>query len=135
MVPQSKHTKGEFIMNRNDQSFVAQKIREQYVEKGHTPADELRELDSRVKRPVTVFGYTFGSISAIIMGGGMSLVMTDLAATLGMGDGLIPGIIIGIIGLIAAIVNYPICKLLLGKRKKKYAKEVLALSDEILKNQ
>ena len=66
-------------MNRNDQDFLVQKIRTQYTEKEHTGLDELKELDTKVKRPANVFAYIFGSISAIIMGAGMSLVMTDIA--------------------------------------------------------
>ena len=73
-------------MNRNDQQFMAQKIRTQYVEKQSTELDELRALDAKVKRPANVFAYTFGSISAIVMGSGMSLVMTDIGQILGIGS-------------------------------------------------
>ena len=65
-------------MNKNDQEFLVQKIRSQYTEKESTELDALRELDAKVKRPANVFAYVFGSISAIIMGVGMSLVMTDI---------------------------------------------------------
>ena len=71
-------------MNRNDQEFLVQKIRTQYTEKEHTQLDELKELDAKVKRPANVFAYIFGSVSAIIMGSGMSLVMTDIGATIGV---------------------------------------------------
>ena len=60
-------------MNKNDQQFMAQKIRAQYMEKTPSELDALRKLDSKVKRPVNVFAYIFGSVSAIIMGAGMSL--------------------------------------------------------------
>ena len=68
-------------MNKNDREFLVQKIRSQYTEKESTELDALRELDAKVKRPANVFAYVFGSISAIIMGAGMSLVMTDIGAT------------------------------------------------------
>ena len=64
-------------MNRNDQEFLVQKIRTQYTEKEHTGLDELKELDTKVKRPANVFAYIFGSIGAVVMGSGMSLVMTE----------------------------------------------------------
>ena len=54
-------------MNRNDQQFIAQKIRTQYMEKTPSELDALRELDSKVKRPANVFAYTFGSVSAVVM--------------------------------------------------------------------
>lgn len=66
-------------MNKNDQEFLVQKIRSQYTEKESTELDALRALDTKVKRPANVFAYMFGSVSAIIMGAGMSLVMTDIS--------------------------------------------------------
>ena len=121
------------FMNRNDQDFLVQKIRTQYTEKEHTGLDELKELDSKVKRPANVFAYIFGSISAIIMGAGMSLVMTDIAETVGIADPMLYGIIIGIVGLFMVIINYPIYKGILGRRRKKYADKIIELSDKIMK--
>ena len=120
-------------MNKNDQDFLVQKIRTQYTEKEHTGLDELKELDTKVKRPANVFAYVFGSISAIIMGSGMSLVMTDIGTTVGISDPMLPGIVIGIAGMFIAIINYPIYKGILGSRRKKYADKIIALSDKIMK--
>ena len=120
-------------MNKNDQQFMAEKISTQYMEKQSTELDSLRELDAKVKTPANVFAYTFGSISAIVMGGGMSLIMTDIAEKIGItGDPMVPGIIIGIIGMVLALINYPIYKSILNARKKKYAPEILALSEKIM---
>ena len=119
-------------MNKNDQQFMAQKIRAQYMEKTPSELDALRELDTKVKRPANVFGYVFGSISAIIMGTGMSLVMTDIGAAVGITDAMIPGIAIGVVGLGMALITYPVYKSILNARKKKYGDEILKLSDEIM---
>ena len=123
-------------MNKNDQQFIAQKIRTQYMEKEEksTDLDKLKALDSKVKRPANIFGYTFGTISARIMGSGMSLVMTDIGEKLGLGDMMVPGIVIGVVGMIMALVNYPIYKKLLGTRKQKYSKEIIELSEKIIEN-
>ena len=118
-------------MNKNDQQFIAQKIRTQYMEKQSTELDALRELDAKVKRPANVFAYVYGSISAIVMGAGMSLVMTDIASMLGLGDMMIPGIAIGVVGLGMVLITYPIYKGILNSRKKKYGAEILALSEKI----
>ena len=120
-------------MTNNSQNFMVEKIRTQYMEKESTELDALRELDAKVKRPANVFAYLFGSISAIIMGSGMSLVMTDIGATLGLESTMMPGVIIGVIGMLMAILNYPIYKKILGSRRKKYADQVIALSNQILK--
>ena len=119
-------------MNRNDQQFMAQKIRAQYMEKTPSELDALRELDAKVKRPANVFAYIFGSISAIVMGAGMSLVMTDIGATIGITSALVPGIAIGVVGLCMALLTYPIYKGILNSRKKKYAKDIIELSDKIV---
>ena len=121
-------------MNSNSQNFMVEKIRTQYIEKENTELDALRELDAKVKRPANVFGYMFGSIGAIIMGSGMSLVMTDIGTTFGMEDTMFPGIVIGVVGMLMAIINYPIYKKILGSRRKKYADRIIALSNKIMKN-
>ena len=119
-------------MNRNDKSFMVEKIRTKYVEKKDSSLDELRKLDKKVKTPAEVFAYIFGSISALIMGAGMSLVMTDVATLLGLGDMTVLGIAVGVVGMVLAIVNYPIYKGILTSRKNKYADKILALSNKIL---
>ncbi len=119
-------------MNKNDQEFLVQKIRTQYTEKQATELDALRELDAKVKRPANVFAYTFGTISAIIMGAGMSLVMTDIGATVGVAEPMLPGIVIGVVGMAMAILNYPMHKGILNSRKKKYAEQIMKLSDKIM---
>lgn len=121
-------------MNTNDQKFMAQKIRTQYMEKQSTELDELRALDAKVKRPANIFAHTFGCISALIMGTGMSFVMTDFGTVLGFGDSMVPGIAIGVIGMLMAIANYPMYKRILNSRKNKYADEILAISEKIMEN-
>ncbi len=119
-------------MNQNEQK-TAEKIRAHYTEKEATDLDALRELDAKVKRPANVFAYIFGSISAVIMGAGMSLIMTDVATMIDLGrDPMIPGIVIGVVGMLMALINYPIYKGILKSRKKKHATEILRLSDKIM---
>ena len=120
-------------MSNNDQEFLVQKIRTQYTEKQHTELDALKELDAKVKRPANVFAYTYGSIGAVVMGAGMSLVMTDIAQTVGIANPMLYGIIIGVIGMGMALSTYPIYKKMLNARKRKYAPEILKLSEKIVK--
>ena len=120
------------MMNKNDQQFVAQKIRTQYMEKESAGLDALRALDAKVKRPANVFAYVFGSIGAIVMGAGMSLIMTDVGASIGMDGTVTPGIVIGVLGMLMLLLNVPIYKDILRSRKKKYGAEILKLSDKIM---
>ena len=119
-------------MSNNDQEFLVQKIRTQYTEKQHTELDALKELDAKVKRPANVFAYIYGSVSAIVMGAGMSLVMTDIGAIIGLASAMVPGIVIGVVGMSMALSTYPIYKKMLNDRKKKYAAEILKLSEKIM---
>jgi len=121
-------------MNQNDQEFLVQKIRSQYTqtENESSPLDQLKALDAKVNKPVNIFAYTYGTLGAIIMGAGMSLVMTDIGAMIGMKHTLIPGIAIGILGLAMASSTYPLYKRLLASRRKKYAQQILQLSDSII---
>lgn len=120
-------------MNNNDQQKAVQKIRNAYTEKEYTELDKLKALDKEVKRPVEIFAYIFGTVSALIMGSGMSFVMTDIGSVIGMADTFAVGTVIGVIGMLMAIINYPIYGAMLKSRKKKYAGKIIELSDEILK--
>lgn len=119
-------------MNTQDKEFLVQKIRIQYTEKEYSRLDELRALDKKVKKPANLFAYIFGSIGAIIMGCGMSLVMTELPAMIGLANGMIPGIAIGACGLVMALIDYPIYKSILSSRRKRYAAKIIELSNDIV---
>ena len=121
-------------MNKNDQEFLVRQIRSQYTEKEYTQLDELKRLDRKVRKPANVFAYAFGTVSAIVMGAGMSLVMTDIGSQLGMRETMIPGVTIGVVGLIMALLNYPVYRKILASRKRKYADQILVLSDQLMKD-
>ena len=116
-----------------DKEFVVEKIRSQYTEQEHTELEELKALDAKVKRPANVFGYIHGSVGAVVMGAGMSLVMTDIGTKIGLTATLVPGIAVGIAGMGMVLSTYPIYKKILNSPKKKYAHQILELSDRITK--
>ncbi len=110
----------------------AKRIREKYMPREKSTLEQLKELDARVRRPASVFAYVYGSLSAIVMGAGMSLVMTDIAEIIGMrGEPMIFGIAIGVAGMALALLTYPIYKGILKARKRKYGAQVLELSEQI----
>lgn len=110
-------------------------IRKKYV--ADTPTDEankmeqLRRLDASVTNKAMILSITVGIIGALIMGLGMSLVMTDFGDTLGIPSKLIVGIIIGIIGMIGVIIAYPLYQRVIVKERKKIAPQILKLTDEL----
>lgn len=107
-------------------------IRNKYLPLEESELDELKALDAKVKKPAAVFAYTYGSVSAIVMGAGMSLVMTDIGAAIGLASAMVPGIVIGVVGLTLALTSYPVYKKLLQTRQNKYAAQILELSEKII---
>lgn len=118
--------------NKEDPEYQVQKIRTQYVGRESSALDSLKALDKKVKAPANAFAWVFGCVSALVMGAGMSLVMTDISGFIGLSAPMLPGIVTGIIGIIMAAANYPIYSRMLRSRRKKYADEIIALSDSVM---
>lgn len=114
-----------------------QKIRQKYQQKEGDKMEQLRSMDAGVTQKATIRALTVGFIGALIMGLGMSLVMTDLIAILGLADlqkvGMLLGIIIGIVGMVMACLAYPIYQRVLRRERERIAPEVLRLADELMK--
>ena len=112
----------------NTDKILAEAIAKDYVPKDNSKIVALKKLDNKAKQAATIFTYTFGIISALIVGTGMSLAMQAI------GSGIvstIAGVIIGIIGFVFCGINYPIYKKMLEKGKAKYAYEIVELAREI----
>lgn len=95
----------------------------------------LRRLDASVTNTAQAVALVFGVIGTLILGFGMSLVMTELAESLGIsGDAAMAiGIIIGIVGGILASLAYPIYNAIVKAKRKKIAPEIIRLTDELMK--
>ncbi len=113
------------------------RIREKYLT-DTTPdepdaMEQIRRLDAGVHRKATVISLSLGIICTLILGLGMSLVMTDIGESLAIAKPLIPGILIGLAGMIGVILAYPLYQHILQKERRKVAPEILRLSEELLK--
>ena len=95
----------------------------------------LRRLDASVTNTAQAVALVFGVIGTLIFGFGMSLVMTELAESLGIsGDvAMVIGIIVGIVGGILASLAYPIYNAIVKAKRKKLAPEIIRLTDELMK--
>lgn len=109
----------------NTDKIYAESIAKEYAPKEKSKIVALRKLDAKAKLPATVFTYTFGIASALIFGAGMCFAMQVI------GNSMILGIVIGIIGMFGCGINYPIYAKMLEKGKKKYAYEIVELAREI----
>ena len=112
----------------NTDKIYAESIAKEYAPKDSSKIVALRKLDRKAKMPATVFTYTFGIISSLVLGTGMCFAMQVLGSTI---IGMVIGIIVGVIGMIGCGVNYPIYKKMLENGKKKYAYEIVELAREI----
>lgn len=118
-------------LSKTHKTRLAEDILRQYTPQEPTQLDRLKALDRKVKAPALRFAWSFGILASLILGAGMSLVMTDLGSALGLVDPMLPGIAVGLVGLLLAILNYPIYHALLTHRRRKYVPEVLALSETL----
>lgn len=94
---------------------------------------QLRRLDASVTQKATTVSLVFGIIGALVMGIGMSLVMTDIGKMLGTAPAMILGICVGIVGMILVCSAYPMYNCILKKEREKIAPEIIRLSDELMK--
>lgn len=94
---------------------------------------QLRRLDAAVSQKATSVALIFGIVGAIVMGSGMSLIMTDIGKLLGATLAMIIGIGVGIVGIVLVCLAYPVYNIILKKERKKNAAEIIRLTDELMK--
>lgn len=117
----------------NTDKIYAEQIANEYAPKDTSKVVKLKKLDSKAKMPATIFTYSFGIISALVLGVGMCLTMGEIGN--GTTVSMVFGIIIGIIGMIGMGVNYPIYRRMLENGKEKYAFEIMELAKEIIEQE
>ncbi len=116
----------------NTDKIYAEQLANEYAPKDTSKVVALRKLDAKAKRPANIFTYTFGIVAALIFGTGMCLAIGQIGS--GTTGSLVLGILVGIMGMAAMGVNYPIYKKLLANGKQKYAFEIMELAKEISEN-
>lgn len=113
------------------------RIREKYTPqpKAEDKMARLRKLDASVTRTAQAIALIFGIVGALILGFGMSLIMTDLKDILGsLSDmAMVIGILVGIAGGILASLAFPVYNAIVKRKRRKLAPEILRLTDELMK--
>lgn len=108
----------------------AKRIAEEYAPKKERKVVKLKKLDDKVKKPALIFSYLFGIISLLLIGLGMSMVLTDFGIKGELGE--IIGVLLGVVGVFLCSINYLLYSKILMYRKKKYAFEIKELAKDIL---
>ncbi len=135
--PQNGSTGFNYTYSAKEQTEL-RRIREKYL--ADTKPSELdkmeqiRRLDTAVTQKATTVALVIGIIGTLLMGFGMSLILTDLKEILSTyrNLSLILGIFIGFIGMLGVIGAYPLYQRIASRERKKIAPEILRLTDELM---
>lgn len=107
-------------------------IRNKYVPREEDKMQRVRTLDAKAGNKAMIAAMTLGIIGTLLLGVGMSVIMTDFGAALG--EHAMPvGIAVGIIGMIPVALAYPVYNRVLKKERDKIAPEILRLTEELMK--
>lgn len=126
MSEQKKQDSFQYTYSAREPEEV-KKIRSKYLPKEESKLETLRRLDAKAAEKATVVALALGSIGALILGQDMSytMVWTDRS--------FIPGITIGLVGIVLVAVAYPVYTRTLKKERERLVPEILRLTDELMK--
>ena len=132
----TENNKFEYTYSAKEQAEL-KRIREKYTPTTETEdkMERLRRLDASVTNTAMAVAIAFGVVGTLILGFGMSLIMTKLYEFLGLSGNMAMavGIVVGIAGGILASLAYPIYNAIVKAKRKKLAPEIIRLTDELLK--
>lgn len=121
----------EYTYSAQQQQEV-EAIRKKYLPKEEDKMEQLRRLHAIPTQKAQAAALSAGIAGTLIMGTGMSLVMTEIGDLLGS-LAIVAGITVGIVGIVLAALAYPIYNRVLKKQRQKIAPEILRLSEELLR--
>lgn len=104
-----------------------ERIRRKYMPKEEDKMAMLRKLDRDVTKPGTIWGLIIGMIGCLLFGFGMCCTMVWADSF------FVPGIIVGIIGMVVMGIAYPIYIRITEKQREKIAPQILELTEELSK--
>ncbi len=116
----------EYTYSAKQQAEI-EHIRKKYLPENANKMEQLKKLDKGVTKPGTIWSLVLGIVGVLLFGAGMSCVMvwTDTL--------LVPGILLGIIGIAVLSFAYPVYKKITERQKEKIAPQILALIEELSK--
>ncbi len=99
-------------------------IREKYIPREEDKMEQLRRLDAGVTQKGTVITLIVGVLSALVLGTGMCCCL--------VWEMYLPGVLIGVMGIIGVSVTYPLYVYIVKKEREKVAPAILRLADELM---
>lgn len=130
---ENKETSFNYTYSAAEQTEI-ESIRKKYLPQAESKLEQLRKLHNSATQKAQSWAIALGVIGALILGSGMSLIMTDLASILGMAAqlALVIGVAAGLAGLVLVALAYPVYQLVLRNQRNRIAPLILQLSDELL---
>ena len=119
-----KHENTVNIIYSAEEQKEIDSIRAKYQpgeKKQPTNLDKLKKLDARVESKAMVTALSWGIISTLILGVGMTCVLVWNQPVI--------GVIVGVLGLAGALYAWPLYQRVLKKEREKAAPEILRLSE------
>ena len=134
MENKDRNVSFSYVYSAEEQDEI-RKIRKKYEFREEDPMSKIRKLDNSVTQKATAISLVFGIIGVLIMGSGMSFIMTDLGSIIGMNGNVtwILGMITGVMGLILVSLAYPMYNNVLKKEREKVASEILELTEGLMR--
>lgn len=102
-------------------------IRKKYApaEKKQDKLELLRQLDQQTTKKGLCASLTLGIIGTLFLGAGMSCVLVWIETM------LIPGILLGLVGILGVVFAYPLYLYITQRERKKVSAQVLQLVEEL----
>ena len=102
-------------------------IRQKYLPPEQDKMQQIRKLDAGVTGRARMAAITLGVLGVLVMGLGMSCCMVW------QGNWFIPGIVIGLVGMAMAGLDYPVYLRVEKKERQRIAPEILRLTEGLIK--
>lgn len=102
-------------------------IRRKYLPTEEDKMAKVRKLDAGVTRKSMAVSITIGVVGCLLLGLGMSCVTSF------SGGWFVPGIVIGLAGIAAMAVAYPVYACVIKRERARIAQQIMELTDELMK--
>ena len=106
-----------------------QNIRKKYLAREEDKMEQLRRLDRSATKKGAIISTVLGVVSCLLLGVGMCCTMVW------MDRWFVPGIVIGVIGIIGVAAAYPLYARITKKEREKLAPQILKLTEELSKSE
>lgn len=100
-------------------------IRNKYLPREESKLEELKRLDHSVQSAGVAQALCVGILGCLVFGLGLCLAMKVI------GNAMIPGIVLGLLGMAVMLFAYPLYRKIFLREKEKHTPRILELAAEL----